>query len=1100
MLPVPARAGACETWAAKAVSVQGIVEARPAGAARWTTVKLDNTLCPGDMVRVKANGRASLVLSNDTILRLDQNTTVTFSVITQDEPSQLDVLDGIAHFISRVRQSFKVITPFVNAAVEGTEFVVAARTDESQITVFEGRVLARNPQGQIRLSSGQSAVARAGQAPVMRALVRPRDAVQWALYYPPILDYDPERFRGVPAPGQSRLRDSIEAYRRGDAAAALNRIAGLPDTLADARVYTYRASLRLAVGRVEEAKTDLKRALALNPRQSDALALSAMIAVVQNDRAKARSLAEQAVAADPGSATAKLALSYAQQAEFDIEGALASVQQAIDHQPNNALAWARLAELRLSLGELKQALLTARRATEINPMLARTQSVLGFAYLTQIKVKKAKQAFQRAIELDQSDPLSRLGLGLAIIRQGELKEGRRQIELAASLDPNNALIRSYLGKAYYEEKRDRLAADQLAMAKDLDPNDPTPWFYDAIRKDAENRPVEALHDVQKSIEINDNRAVYRSRLLLDEDLAARSASLARIYKDIRFGQLAQLEASKSLNSDPANHSAHRFLSDSYASRPRHEVARVSELLQSQLLQPININPVQPQLAETNLNILSGAGPADAAFNEFTPLFTRDQVRLNASGFIGNNETWGDEVVVSGIVNQFSYSLGQFHYETDGFRENNDVEHDILNIFAQAALTSKVGVQFEFRQRETNQGDRRLIFDPNEFVPTDRRGLEQDSARFGLHIMPSPRTDFIFSLTHVDRDTTFDREAPPFFVSSQINQDGYDAEGQYLFRGARYNITAGVGTSEIDDESTSAVGFGSPSPLPPPVRSTDDQDNAYFYANVMLHNNVIGTLGVSYDSVFDVAYDREFDETSPKFGLLWNVSDHLRLRAATFKTLKGLLISGQTIEPTQIAGFNQFFDDVNATEAEFYGIALDAVFTRNLYGGIEGSRRDLVVPNVGATVVLEEREEDFYHAYLYWTPHSDWALSTDYQFEKFEKEFTNLIELETTSVPVALRYFSPTGIFAELATTYVTQKVGFDVDPGFDKRRETFIVADAALGYRLPNRRGIVSLEAKNLFNEDFIYQDLAFVTADPFNFNPRYIPDRTIFARITLSF
>ena len=65
------------------------------------------------------------------------------------------------------------------------------------------------------------------------------------------------------------------------------------------------------------------------------------------------------------------------------------------------------------------------------------------------------------------------------------------------------------------------------MAKGLDPLDPTPYFYDAIRKQTVNRPVEALEDMQTSITLNDNRAVYRSRLLLDEDLAARSASLAQ---------------------------------------------------------------------------------------------------------------------------------------------------------------------------------------------------------------------------------------------------------------------------------------------------------------------------------------------------------------------------------------------------------------------------------------------------------------------------------------------------------------------------------------------------------------------------------------------
>jgi hypothetical protein len=62
-------------------------------------------------------------------------------------------------------------------------------------------------------------------------------------------------------------------------------------------------------------------------------------------------------------------------------------------------------------------------------------------------------------------------------------------------------------------------------AKVLDPHDPTPWFYEAILKQTTNRPVGALHDLQRAIALNDNRAVYRSSLLLDEDFAARSKFL-----------------------------------------------------------------------------------------------------------------------------------------------------------------------------------------------------------------------------------------------------------------------------------------------------------------------------------------------------------------------------------------------------------------------------------------------------------------------------------------------------------------------------------------------------------------------------------------------
>src|SRR4029078_10611371 len=185
----------------------------------------------------------------------------------------------------------------------------------------------------------------------------------------------------------------------------------------------------------------------------------------------------------------------------------------------------------LSSGRFLAAERAAQAAVNANPGESRAHTILGFVHLAQIDTKAARSDFEAAIERDSSDPLPRLGLGLAVIRDGGLKTGREEIEIAVALDPTNSLIRSYVGKAYYEEntkERDKLAATQFGLGKELDPKDPTPWLYDAILKQTQNRPVEALQDLQKSIELNDNRAVYRSRLLLDEDAAARSASLAEL--------------------------------------------------------------------------------------------------------------------------------------------------------------------------------------------------------------------------------------------------------------------------------------------------------------------------------------------------------------------------------------------------------------------------------------------------------------------------------------------------------------------------------------------------------------------------------------------
>jgi Flp pilus assembly protein TadD len=369
----------CVEWVAKAASVQGSVEVRRAGEVPWTQVQRHDTFCPGDIVQVRERSRLAIVAQNGSNYRLDENTTIT---ITQPEPKQTFLLNlraGAAYFFSRLPRSLKVMTPFANAGVEGTEFFVKVERDQTFLSVFEGQVAVTNTVGSLTLASGQSAIAKAEQAPALRVVVRTRDAVQWALHYPPIVDFRPADFPGEAA-WQAMVRQSILFYRQGDLASAFASIAAAPEDIRDPRFFTYRAALLLSVGRVEEARVDIERALALAPRDSHALALRSIIAVVQNRKDEALRLASQAVELEPTSSAARVALSYVQQAHFDLQGALASLKEAVALRPENALAWSRLAELWLSIGNLKKALDAARRAVALNPQVARTQTVLALRF------------------------------------------------------------------------------------------------------------------------------------------------------------------------------------------------------------------------------------------------------------------------------------------------------------------------------------------------------------------------------------------------------------------------------------------------------------------------------------------------------------------------------------------------------------------------------------------------------------------------------------------------------------------------------------------------------------------------------------------------
>jgi tetratricopeptide (TPR) repeat protein len=1106
VLPV-ALAAAQEDWVAKVVSVQGTVESLRVGETQWQAVQLDDTFQSGDQLRTLDRSRADVSMLGQSVFRLSANTTITVEAVQARRSAVVELLKGVAHFFSRAPRHLEVRTPVAVAAIRGTEFFISAEADQTLLSVFEGKVVAANEAGSLVLNSGQSAVAEAGKAPVLRVVAHPRDAVQWALYYSPVIYIRPEEFPAGTG-WQGMVRRSVEFYLQGDLQKAFDSLKNVPETIRDPRFFTYRAHLLLAVGRVDEANADIERALRLAPNDSNALALQTIIAVVQNDKDKALSLARRAVASAPDSATARIALSYALQARFDLEGARASMQKAVELEPTNALAWARLAELQASFGDLSKALKAARRAVKLEPDLARTQTVLGFAYLTQVKTDHAKAAFHKAIALDQAAPLPRLGLGLAIIRDGDVHAGGRQIEIAVSLDPNNSLIRSYLGKAYYAEKRVKLDEREFNTAKKLDPSDPTPWFYSAIAKQTTNRPVEALHDLQKSIELNNNRAVYRSKLLLDSDLAARSASLGRIYSDLGFQQLALVEGWKSVNTDPTNYSAHRFLADSYAVLPRHEIARVSELLQSQLLQPLNITPIQPRLAESNLFLISAQGPGTLSFNEFNSLFNRNGVAVQASGLVGEHDTLSGEGIFSGIAGKASFSVGYSHFETDGFRANADQEDDILNAFVQVELNPKTSLQGEFRYRKTNSGDLQLNFFPDDILTNFRQEAETYGVRIGARHAFSPDSILLGSVIYQNRDDSLHDE-PPFLVSfdSESNgQESMSAELQYLFRSRYVNLVGGTGYFNIDSKRLVTVVFNQPSG---PFTSSTPRDldvnhtNVYLYSYLNFLKTVTFTLGFSAD-FFDTdnTASEDRDQFNPKFGIIWNPWPSTTLRAAVFRVLKRTLITNQTLEPTQVAGFNQFFDDLDSTESWRYGVALDQKFSSTIYGGMEFSKRDPNVPLFLVTPTTSQLlrvdwNEILGRAYLFWAPHPWLALSGEYQYERAEEDNRlnfGFEEVTTHRVPLGVRLFHPSGFSLSLRGMYVHQDGKFQPRgsaccmPGEDD----FWIVDAALSYRLPKRYGFITVGATNLFDHEFKYQETDIR-------NPTIQPARAGFARITLA-
>ena len=1087
-------------------SIQGKVEVRRDALSNWVPARLDQALCGGEEVRVGDLSRAQIRLQQDetiagrgtTLLNLNQN-----SAIELPPPSEtwwVRLVSGGANFLSRTPKRFTVRTKFANAKVEGTEFTVITNSSSAEFAVYEGVVLVcakakgddcRATEGiratppadeqlgkilnanKIRLGVGEKEKAARvleNTNPVPIPLF-PADSVAWTLYFPPLVVDAKHALGDITDEHTDKALSALDSANVPLAVAELDKI---PTGKRTSGFYDLYGTLLLSVGRVDRARIELDK---IKEDTASSLAIRSIIDLTQNKKADALAHAERAVAkADEKSIAPYIALSYAKQASFDLMGALESANEAARRSPTDSLAKTRIAELELSTGDIAQSQKTIIEALSLGPANSRAHSVAGFLQLAYLEIKEAENEFIRAIALDSSDPIARLGLGLAKIRNGSLAEGRKEIEIAANIDSNNSLIRSYLGKAYYEEDRGPLDEKQFDIAKLLDPADPTPWLYSALARHDKNQPVQALTNLEASLSKNNNRAPYRSGFLLDEDRAVRSSRLARIHRDLGFEQRALVEGWTALDSDPLSESGHRLLADTYVVLPRHEVARDSELLQAQLLQSINLNPVQPKLSDKNIPYLDEISVAQIGFNEYSRAFEQNNTRLVADAIVGSNSTYADNLTLSGIHDRISYSFGQFHYQTNGERHNNDIDQNVENAFLQTSISPNLSMMLEMRAFEEQSGDSNIFFDPHLFLSDLRSSVDRKSIRIGGHIQENSRASTMMTYIYL-RDEGLDL-VPSFGEIDSFEGDTHMGEFRQDLRGNNWHIAFGGGYFNNDGRTSIAVD----DVLLADFRGTKRFLNAYTYASLRVFQNFSVVVGFSFEDFRLPVNSATESVAHPKFGLLWHPTPDTIIRAAAFGGVKRPLIGSQTIEPTSIAGFNQFFDDINGATYWRYGIGLDQKFSNTFFAGTEISYRGIA--SKGIAGLGTQTVERVSRSYINWAPSTSVAVNLSYEWEAADSNRNafnagNFANIRTHTLPFEIRLFPNQNVFIAVRETLVHQSGEFSmvgdefeggqaVAPGSSE----FVVTDFSIGYKFPHRLGVVQLQLRNVTNETFRYQSL----------------------------
>ncbi|MEO8466112.1 MAG: TonB-dependent receptor, partial [Gammaproteobacteria bacterium] len=455
-------------------------------------------------------------------------------------------------------------------------------------------------------------------------------------------------------------------------------------------------------------------------------------------------------------------------------------------------------------------------------------------------------------------------------------------------------------------------------------------------------------------------------------------------------------------------------------------------------------------------------------------------------------------------------FGQYRFESDGFRANNDRDERVANAFVQFRPALDTNLQLELRSIRNEHGDLALNFDASSYNPLARIAETSDSLRFGARHDFSAHDSLLASLTY-ERGRGDITAGDAFAYSNPARTSALGVQLIHQMGAVRLLTGLAQGTRQ-DDTETRFVFPGNP----PIVSATDDrlsQTDVYAYVLVDPAPSVTITAGAAWERIStELLTDHA---TNPKLGIAWRPTSHTTVRAATFRSLSGSLTTSRLnpqprLEPIQVAGFSQLLFGGAADHSALTGLAVDHALSDRMYAGLEASHRDTDTSILDSTappelqiqgVTLGERTQ---RAYFYWTPHDRLGFSATLEHGRYTSTVPangmplfNYTGLTIERLPLELRYFSPTGLTLGFRTSHIKEHGTFVANtpvPGaLEAGADRFWLLDAFVGYRLPNRRGLLSLNADNLMDRRFRFQDV-----DPEDTS--LIPERLISFRFTLSF
>ena len=1098
----------CDHPAAVLEVVEGKAEFRYEGSD-WQNAVEGTAFCYGDAIRI-TQSRAALRLENDTLVRLKEHSVV--KLVEPEASFWVELLQGVAHFVSRTPKSFEVKAPYLNAAVDGTEFIVQATEQASKVFVVEGKVTAKNAYGQLPLVANQAAVAYQNSAPTLDPGANLTDTVSWAFHYPVLSSL----FTGV----DQQLQQLIQ---REQYVAALEWLAQNANSLPKSQSLNLNTALNLAQGNINAALKINQQALQLAPKAAEANALVTLIVLVQGDREQAVSRSLAAVDQHPQNPTVLLTHSFVLQAQFKLQQALLAAQKATALLPHDVDLWLRVAELALNLEDLPTATAALDQAQNIQRDNDRLMTLRSVIYLKQLKFKVARTQLQKAVAMNSTEPLSQFLLGLTYIRLGQEDLGRQKMELAVLLDPNNSLYRSYLGKTYYDEFRFDQASEQFELAKKLDPDDPTPYFYNAVQLQALGRPTQALTEIEYSLARNDNRAVYRSRLQLDADFGARSANLADVYLNLGFTEQSVQVAEQAKRSSNSEYGPFKIMADIYASEPHSGKAAASEYLQAQMRQPLSSLPMRPLLAETGLQVLPGAGPSNLGLSEYNALMAKNQnnVLLSAAG--GSEDSMSLDAMVSGLSGRQSYLVESYVNESQDLFGDGAIDYKIHSLYYQIKPGENSNIFVNLISNHVNKEIKSVTVgvdrtDADEAI----KGEDTDSIRLGFSHSPAENLSFYSTVRYSDRGVLNSKSntygvgtdyEETWLILDSNDSTFIDTDLLANFRKGIFRGDIGIQHSDrhkdtfkldrtiyIGEEPDDTVSYG---------KGDLTYTKYYMYVTGDIHPSASLLVGLADITLNDkVTHKRKFGRTAKKVGLQLSPAEWLNINMAYFEDLISSVEVNQSLEPTQIFGIKQVVDLATASESDSLVVKATSN-VRNWKFDAIAHKQHVYTPTIGSASIISFDKKNVVLRLGRLFEMFSIGLSVDSTILEVAEFNSPPDELDTHALPLEVSFFSGHGVSfnAKAVRVFQSKRNESPAQGGTTEVKSAFSIVDLFVNYQFRGYGGkstMVSLGVRNALGEEFEYEPVDLLNSSGPDsetfFQEQYAAERRIVGSLTWLF